>query len=175
MLAPSGFPLCSNTYEREKLGWINPTQITGDILNAPMNDYVTSGAAYEYHPSNGSTYENFYFENHQKLNIYDDVTTNPNDKGIFVLHQGGYYNSQTDIMRVETSNGRWNWSNPSSQNCFGNPFASPSFKMTSVNRAAYNNRDKIPKSGGGSENLYSYIDNEGHANLRGLFKWLWNE
>ncbi len=72
-----GSPICANTFERERLAWINPNVITGNILNAPLNDYVTTGVAYKYHPSNGATNEYYYFENHQKLDAqYDDATSN---------------------------------------------------------------------------------------------------
>ena len=167
MLAPSGFPLYANAYEKEKLGWVKTqypvVNITGNITNpTSIEDFVTTGRIYKYHPSNGNSNEYFYFENHQKLNMYDDVTNNPNDKGIFILHQGGGYNSQSDIMRVETSNGRWNWLNPSTATCFG-VSGLPSFKVASVNRAGYDNRDKLPKSGGGTEWLFSLLYNPGQG------------
>ena len=96
--------ICTNTYERERLAWINPTPITGDVLNAPFQDYVEYGDAYKYHPSNGASNEYFYFENHQKLSTYDNVTNNANDEGIFIIHQFGIYDN-SDNIRIKTSNG----------------------------------------------------------------------
>lgn len=55
ILSSPGSGICANTYERERVAWINPTPITGDILNAPFQDYVEYGAAYKYHPPNGAT------------------------------------------------------------------------------------------------------------------------
>lgn len=153
MLVASSIGLCANTYEREKLAWIYPTLITEDIINAPLHDYVTTGTAYKYHPPNGATNEYYYFENHQKLNIYDDATVNPNDKGVFVIHQGGSYQSG-DIIRVKTSNGQWNWNNPSTGNCSFYDAPLPNFVTTSVNRAGTNNRDKFTASNGNSDWLF---------------------
>lgn len=108
--------ICANTYERERVAWLNPTPITGDTLNAPFTDFITTGTAYKYHPPNGDSDEYYYFENHQKLSIYDDATRNPDDKGIFVLHfQGPYSNSNND--RIKPSSGQFNWVNPFSSDC----------------------------------------------------------
>lgn len=159
MLTGSFFGLCANTYEREKLAWIYATPISGDIINAPLSDYVTAGSAYKYHPPSGGAYEYYYFENHQKLNIYDDATANPSDKGIFVLHQGDFYNSQSDIIRVKTSNGQWNWSNPSTvPSCpfYGAPL--PNFIMSSVNRAGSDNRDRVTDAQGNLDWIYVFDD-----------------
>ena len=94
--------ICANTQERERLGWITPTLITSDALNVTISDYITTGAAFKFHPSNGYTNEYFYFENHQKLSVYDYATRNDNDKGIFVLHQQDIYNGSNNI-RCKTS------------------------------------------------------------------------
>lgn len=161
ILSFGGTTSCANAYERERLAWINPTPITGDILNAPLQDYVTSGTAYKYRLANGGAEEFFYFANHQKLSIYDNATTNTNDKGIFVLHQRNGYN-ETNCFRVKTSNGQWNWQNPFNSVCFGGAVV-PSFKLNTINRLGYNNRDKIPKTGGGADFVYSVINESGTA------------
>jgi hypothetical protein len=161
--------ICANAYERERVAWINPTPITGDSLKAPFTDYVETGVAYKYHPPNGATNEYYYFENHQKLNVYCDATRNPNDKGIFVYHMQGVY-SESDNNRCKTSNGQFNWNDTFTTNCWGNTV--PAFKMVSVNRNGYNNMDKIPKSGGGSELLYALINENDGAVCGG---WPWGE
>ena len=166
----SGFDgICANAYERERVAWINPNPITGDILNAPFTDYVETGVAYKYKPTGGATNEYYYFENHQKLNIYCDATRNPNDKGIFVYHMQGIY-SESDNNRCKTSNGQFNWNDPFTTNCWGNTL--PAYKMISVNRNGYNNMDRIPKSGGGTELLYAFINENGVAVCGG---WPWGE
>jgi hypothetical protein len=158
ILWASSFGVCANAYERERLAWIYPIEITGDVLNAPFTDYVTTGTAYKYHPPNGATNEYYYFENHQRLHVYDDATSNPNDKGIFVIHQQGPYSS-TNNIRLKTSNGQWNWQNPFSAECFDQQIV-PAFKPLAINRAGYNNRDRIPKSGGGTEWLFALINKQ---------------
>lgn len=160
MLTGGNEGICANVYERERLAWIDPTPITGDILNAPFHDYVEYGTAYKYHPPNGETNEYYYFANHQKLSIYDNATSNPNDKGIFVLHQRNIYN-ETNNIRVKTSNGQWNWANPFNTNCWGNTV--PAFKPSTVNRAGLNNRDRLPKNGGGTEWLFALINDNNQA------------
>ena len=147
--------ICANTYERERLAWINPTPITSDVLNAPFQDYVEYGTAYKYHPSNGATNEYYYFENHQKLSIYDNITLNVNDKGIFVLHQQGVYNG-TNNIRVKTSNGQWDWVHTGTATCFEG-VSVPKFKPTGVNRSGRNNKDVLLKTDGSSEFLF-YLD-----------------
>ncbi len=152
--------ICANTYERERLAWVNPTEVTGNILNAPFQDYLQYGTAYKYHPSNGATDEYFYFENHQKLNVYDNATNNPNDKGIFVLHQQGIYSNSNNI-RIKTSNGQWDWENTGIATCFGDAEV-PKFKPVAVNRAGRNNKDKLLTTNGGADWLF-YLDDPGIA------------
>jgi hypothetical protein len=157
MLVPASFGICANAYEREKLIWIKPAypvvNITGDMVNTPIEDFVTTGRIYKYHPSNGGSNEWYYFENHQKLNIYDNATVNSNDKGIFVLHQGGNYQSG-DNIRVKTSNGQWDWRNTGNATCFDNQTV-PKLKPASINRAGKNNRDKF---GVGANAWLFYLD-----------------
>jgi Secretion system C-terminal sorting domain len=155
MLTRGDDGICANTYEWERVAWVNPTSITGDILNAPLQDYVQYGTTYKYHPSNGSTDEYFYFENHQQLSSYDNATNNTNDKGIFVIHQQGAYNS-TNNIRVKASNGQWDWQQTGTTDCFGGSTV-PKFKPTTVNRSGRNNKDKLLKTGSGSEWLF-YLD-----------------
>lgn len=160
MLTRGDDGICANTYERERVAWINPTAITGDVFNAPFLDYVEYGAAYKYHSPSGATNEHYYFENHQKINIYDDATSYANDKGIFVIHQQNIY-SESNNIRVKTSNGQWNWENPFNTTCWN--VTVPAFKPTTVNRAGLNNRNMLPKSGGGAEWLFALINESGTA------------
>ncbi len=146
MLHHSKDGICANAYERERLAWINPTEITSDIINAPINDYLTTGVAYKYHPVNGASNEYYYFENHQKLSIYDDATENNSDKGIFVLHFEDAYSSQNNL-RCKTADGQWNWSSTGIASCFGGSNNVRKWKMTDVNRTGNNHRDKLEYNG----------------------------
>lgn len=159
ILSAGATGVCANSYERERLAWIDPTPITGDVLNSPIQDYINYGTAYKYHPPSGETNEYYYFENHQKVSIYDYATVNNNDKGILVLHQRGPY-FEINNIRVKTSNGLWNWENPFNSNCWGSTV--PSFKPFTVNRQGYSNRDVIPASGGANW-LFSLINESGQA------------
>ena len=160
MLTLGSEGICANTFERERVSWINPISIDGTILSAPMGDYITTPSSYKYHPENGYIGEMFYFENHQRLSIYDNVSSNPDDKGIFIVHiSNGFYIG--DCVRVLTSNGFWNWDSPGISDCWGNDM--PAFRKISVNRNGFGNRDKIISIDSVSEFLYSIINEDDEA------------
>lgn len=150
--------ITANTFERERVAWINAVNITGTVT-ANLADYITTGIAYKYHPSNGATNEYYYFENHQKLDaIYDDATVNSNDKGVFVIHQKAAYNDQNNI-RIRTADGDWNWENPLfTTECYNQSL--PAFRQTSVNTSGTNHRANHPKNGGGWEWVYALADED---------------
>jgi M6 family metalloprotease-like protein len=160
MLTLGGEGICANTFEREKLAWINPTPIEETILSAPIGDYVTTPSAYKYNIPNGFPGETYYFENHQQLSIYDNGISNPDDKGIFILHvANGFY--ANDCVRVLTSDGFWNWDVPFHTDCWGNDL--PAFRKKYVNRNGFGNRDKIVSEDSCCGLLYSYVNEKGEV------------
>ncbi|MEE9574420.1 MAG: T9SS type A sorting domain-containing protein, partial [Candidatus Neomarinimicrobiota bacterium] len=165
MLTLGNEGICANAIEREMVAWINPISIKSNISFAQMGDFITTPSAYKYHPGNGYQNEMYYFENHQQLSIYDNGTSNVNDKGIFILHlrDGSYMN---DCVRIITSDGFWNWESPYSENCWGNNIAA--LQKAGVNRNGKGNRDKIT-SNSYSTFLYSNINN---YNQRECNDWL---
>lgn len=165
MLRHSADGVCANAYEREILGWITPTNITGEISDAALSDFTTTGVAYKYHPSNGDANECYYFENHQKLSIYDDATRNSTDKGIFVLQQQDGYNS-TNNIKCRTSNGDWNWENPFyTTACYSQSL--PAFRMLSANRYGLNTRDYLQTSLGTYSGIFALADNNNNVICNG--------
>ena len=133
---------CANAYDREQLGWITVPEIQPD-QDMPLTDYVSTGVAYKYHPVNGEPLEYFYVENHQGVSVFDDVTSNPGDKGVWILHQQGPY-VELDNLKIRPSDGNWNWENPASTTlCFGQQL--PVF-MRGVprTRTGPSHRDQIP-------------------------------
>ncbi len=157
MLTLADQGICANSYERERLAWINPTPIEGTILSAPMSDYITTPSSYKYHPNNGIVNEMYFFENHQKISLYDNGTTNSYDKGIFILHvQDGSYNG--NIAKIRPSSGFWNWNSPYATNCWGNNL--PAFQKSGVNRDGYGNRDRITSTNSITNFLYAYINDD---------------
>ena len=149
--------ICANSFERERVAWINPTSIQGPILSAPMSDYITTPCSYKYHPTNGGPTEMFYFENHQYLSVYDNGTSNQNDKGIFILHvETAYY--EGDVVKLITANGFNNWTSPYNSTCWGNVL--PALYKTGYNRNGYGNRDKIVTDNQFSSFLYAYLNPE---------------
>ena len=155
MLTLGSEGICANSIEREMVAWLDPESIESNISSVPMGDYITTPSAYKYHPGNGYKNEMYYFENHQQLSIYDNGTSNVNDKGIFILHlrDSTYMN---DCVRIITSDGFWNWESPYSENCWGNNIAA--LQKAGVNRNGKGNRDKIT-SNSYSTFLYSNINN----------------
>ncbi len=98
---------CANTYDREQLGWIAPAVLhSGSTVQ--LADFVTTGAAGKFHPPSGEPGEYIYLENHQGLSVFDDVTLNPADRGVWVLHQQGPY-VEMDNIRIRPADGDWRW------------------------------------------------------------------
>lgn len=161
MLTLAGESICANSFERERLEWLNPHLIENTILSAQLSNYVTTPSAYKFHPPNGYQGEMYYFENHQLISIYDNITSNSEDKGIFILHFAhSYY--MGDCVRIITSDGFWKWESPSEDNCWGNEL--PSFKKNSVDRNGFGNRDRIKCfNDSTSDFLYSYINEYNQA------------
>ena len=162
---------CANAYEREKLGWITIPDIPPDS-NLTFPDYVRTGTAYKFHPPNGEAFEYFYIENHQLLSPFDDVTVNPNDKGIWILHQEGPY-MEMDNLRIDVSDGRWDWTNPGlSSACFSQQL--PVFRRGTPDiPAGESHRDQIPTGSSLVNWMYVYEDPPGGLNcgafLAGMF------
>jgi M6 family metalloprotease-like protein len=101
---------CANAYERERLGWIAVPEVPRDV-DVTLSDFATTGAAYKFHPPEGMLLEEFYFENHQHFALFDDVTANADDKGLWILHQLAPY-SEMDFLRIRPADGTWHWENP---------------------------------------------------------------
>ena len=98
---------CANTYDRESLGWIIPR-----VVEAPstvtLGDFITTGDAAKLHPPAGEPDEYIYLENHQGISVFDDVTIEPGDRGVWLLHQQGPY-IELDNCRILPSDGLWQW------------------------------------------------------------------
>ncbi len=134
---------CVNAYERERLGWTTARELQPDT-DTPLSDFVTSGVAYKYHPANGEPYEYFYIENHQQVSVFDDLTMNSNEKGIWILHQQGPY-MELDNLKMKPSDGSWRWKNPgTTTQCSTQPL--PVFEKGSPYPAGLSHRDQIPNS-----------------------------
>lgn len=159
---------CMNSYEREGLGWISVPEMQTDV-DIPLPDYLTTGAAYKYHPAGGEPFEYFYIENHQQLSVFDDVTLNPDDKGVWILHQQGPY-LELDNLCIRPSDGNWNWENPGvTAQCFSQEL--PVFKK-GVPRAltGESHRDQIPTATSLVNWMHVYQDPAGAVNCGAFFK-----
>lgn len=98
---------CVNAYERERLGWLTVPEMPRGVEQS-LADFVTTGAAFKFHPPGGGPLEEWYFENHQHLSDFDDVTANGDDRGLWILHQLAPY-GEMDVFRIRPSDGNWTW------------------------------------------------------------------
>jgi M6 family metalloprotease-like protein len=153
---------CANAYDRERLGWITIPELPPDH-NVSLADFVTTGSAYKYHPPAGEPREYFYMENHQQLSVFDDVTANPRDKGVWILHQQGPY-AEMDNLRITASDGYWRWENSrSTAACFSQTL--PVFrKVLPRVQAGESHRDQIPTPSSVVDWMYVYEDASGMTN-----------
>jgi M6 family metalloprotease-like protein len=161
--------VCANAFERERLAWISVPTVPFNE-NISLGDFIDGGIAYKYQPANAETNEYYWIENHQKLSVYDDATTNPNDKGIWILHQRGVYTNSTRL-RIRPSDGFWNWNNPQySTACFS--LNLPVFSKGSVNRTTgRSHRDQLPTTGQPANDwMHDYQDNYGTLHCGGFFR-----
>ena len=147
--------ICANTFERERLEWLSAIPVEGINVIATMGDYISTPSAYKYDLPNSNIGEKYYFENHQQISIYDNGISNPDDKGIFILHLTSESYSG-DCLRILTSDGFWDWKVPLHTDCWGNYL--PVFEKAFVNRNGYGNRDKITDGDIAPEFLYSFIN-----------------
>ncbi len=150
---------CMNAYERERLGWINIPEIESD-LDLSLSDYVRTGAALKYHPANGDPLEFFYIENHQRLSIFDDVTLNPGDTGIWILHQQHPY-LDLDNLRIKPSDGNWAWEQVGTNAaCFGQEV--PVFSRGNPRVVTgESHRDQIPTQSSAVNWMYAFKGDTG--------------
>ena len=159
---------CANAYDRERLGWAVVPEIQPDV-NVVLPDYVQTGIAYKYHPPNGEPYEYFYIENHQGFSLFDDVTTNPEDRGLWILHQQGPY-FEIDNLKIRPSDGSWQWENPGvSSSCFSQSL--PVFRRGEPNTmTGESHRDQIPTSTSLVNWMFVYEDPLGERYCGAFFK-----
>lgn len=156
---PQRMASCANAYERERLGWITVPEIPLDST-VVLSDFVTTGAALKYRPLNGDGAEFFYVESHEKVSPFDDVTANPDDTGVWILHQQGPY-MELDNLCIRPSDGNWNWSsNTSSAACFSQSL--PVFQRgTPAVLTGTSHRQQIPTATSAVNWMLAYRDDEG--------------
>ncbi len=150
---------CVNAYERERLGWITVPEIDLD-RDISLGDFVRTGEALKYHPANGDPLEYFYIENHQKLSVFDDVTLNSDDLGVWILHQQHPYLG-LDNLRIRPSDGNWKWENEGvGPACFGQDL--PVFRR-GVPRVltGESHRDQIPTQSSSVNWMYAFQPDTG--------------
>ena len=126
MLASYGVKcIVANSFERERLGWINLTNKTytsgsPDQLGKTLGDYVTTGDAYKFVISANPPKQCFYIENHQKLNYWETHNTFGNiENGVYLLRMDDSipsdfstldpYRRNSGNFRCIPASGRYDW------------------------------------------------------------------
>jgi M6 family metalloprotease-like protein len=152
---------CANTYDRERLGWITPqTILPGQTV--VLRDFVTTGDAAKFHPPGGEPDEYLYLENHQGVSGFDDVTAEPGDRGVWILHQEGPY-IETDNLRILPSDGDWHWSAAKfTTSCFSRPMRLYKREAPDV-IAGLSHRDQIPNPGSIVDWMFAYQNEAGEV------------
>jgi len=99
-----------NSYERNRLGWINIRTIKNDTLtlkDIPLDDFITTGDAVRIEIDSASS-QYFYLENHQRISRWDSSSKVKSEKGIYVLRQDAAEGDAT-FMQMIPADGRFNW------------------------------------------------------------------
>ena len=159
---------CANAYERERLGWITVPEIQPD-QDIVLTDYVSTGIACKYHPANGEPLEYLYVENHQRTTTFDDVTSNPDDRGVWVLQQEGPY-VELDNLRTRPSDGYWKWDNPLTTTlCFAQEL--PVFRRGEPGIfTGQSHRDQIPTQTSAINWMFVYQDTASQPQCGAFFR-----
>ena len=132
-----GTTYAMSAWEREHLGYINPSSVF-DGYSHNLTDYASTGDAIKIPISSG---EYLFVENHQRLgNIYyDDIIYSgipiSQGKGIYVWYvQNG--DTYPPSVWALTADGSWNWTFAGNDTLFG--FNSPPPILPGVNRSSRN-------------------------------------
>lgn len=157
-----------NAYERERLGWITVPHLPADV-DVSLPDFLRSGVAFKFHPPDGEPVEYFYMENHQQNSIFDDVTVNPDDRGLWILHQQGPY-MELDNLKIKPADGYWKWDSPATTAaCFSTTL--PVFKRgTPGVLTGLSHRDQIPTTTSAVNWMFAYKDDYRRLNCGAFFK-----
>ena len=109
----SGYEIRSfmiNSYERNRLGWINIRTIPNDTLtlkNITLDDFITTGDALRITIDSTSS-QYFYLENHQRISRWDNSSKVKSETGIYVMRQDALY-GEAVFMQMIPADGRFNW------------------------------------------------------------------
>lgn len=77
-----------NSWERHRLGWINPMQFNyNPLLPVALQDFITTGQALRILIPGSNPPKYYYLENHQRLSLFDNMDLTNDGKGIYVLYQ----------------------------------------------------------------------------------------
>ncbi len=99
-----------NSYERNRLGWINIRTIKNDsptLKNVSLGDFITTGDAIRIEIDSASS-QYFYLENHQRISRWDNSSKIRSEKGIYVIRQDAAAGDAT-FMQMIPADGRYNW------------------------------------------------------------------
>ncbi|HSW53762.1 MAG TPA: T9SS type A sorting domain-containing protein [Ignavibacteriaceae bacterium] len=97
----------ANSWERHRLGWLNPMQYNyNPLIPVPLQDHLTTGQVLRILIPNSNPARYYYLENHQRLSPFDNIDLTADGKGIYVIYQGG---SSGSSLRFWNAEGRSLW------------------------------------------------------------------
>lgn len=96
-----------SSYERYKLGWIQPILVQDNIFDANLTDAITTGQVFRVNVD-ASSY--FLVDNHQRISYYESTlkrynggTLSSPGTGVLITH------CTSSTVDVESAFGKWNW------------------------------------------------------------------
>lgn len=96
-----------SSYERYKLGWIQPIPVQANAFDENLTDAITTGKVYKLN-INASSY--FLIDNHQRISYYESTLKRYNGgpltspgTGVLITH------CTSSTVDVESAFGKWNW------------------------------------------------------------------
>ncbi|HSW56320.1 MAG TPA: T9SS type A sorting domain-containing protein [Ignavibacteriaceae bacterium] len=97
----------ANSWERHRLGWLNPMQYNyNPLIPVPLQDHLTTGQALRILIPGSNPARYYYLENHQRISPFDNIDYIGDGKGIYVIYQGGTGESS---LRFWNAEGRSIW------------------------------------------------------------------
>ena len=162
-----------NSYERNRLGWINIKQYDynpGKPIT--LRDYITTGDALRIAVPNTKPKQYYYLENHQRISPLDNIDQTTGGKGIYVLYQRGNINNDLSFYNAE---GKANWSVDHFAVFPGTNVTVPVFKKGMQNPAAgyFDSQDVVytdPKTGLKKSSFIQAYNLNGKDYFKLLFK-----
>lgn len=131
-----------NSWERHRLGWINPMQYNyNPLLPIALQDFVTTGQALRILIPGSNPPRYYYLENHQRLSPFDNMDLTNDGKGVYVLYQPANDEFSMSFLNAE---GKALWTKEACVTYPNSNTIVPVFKRGIQSPSGYFDTEKIP-------------------------------